>query len=129
VELEDELGRAATAAAGFAARDERVEAVLVAEPSSGRRVYLCAFGGGSGRSWLALDDALEPVTSRALVREAVSIAALCELADELAGREPRPRVATPAYLDEAGTPEIAGAFGAVESLTHEVEGAYRGALS
>src|SRR5262245_18970828 len=127
--LEDELARAGDAAAAFAAGGERVEAVLAAEPSSGRRVYLCAFAGGSGRSWLALDDALEPVTSRALVREAVSIAALCELADELAGREPQPRVATPAYLDEAGSPELAGAFGAVESLTHEVEGSYRKDLS
>ena len=35
--------------------------------------------------WLALDDAGEPVADRELVRDAVSIAALCELAEESAG--------------------------------------------
>jgi hypothetical protein len=128
VAFEDELERAAAAAAAFARGDERVEAVLAAEPASGRRVYLCAFAGSAGRTWLALDERGEPVTSRAFVREAVSIAALCELADELAGRVPEPRLATPAYLDEAGTPELAGAFGAVESLTHEIETSYKGSL-
>ena len=82
--LADDLARTAEAAAAFAAGDERVEAVLAAEPD-GSRVYLCAFGGEHGRSWLALDDEGRPVTSRARLREAVSIAALCEIAGDTAG--------------------------------------------
>ena len=125
----DDLARAAAAAAGFAKPGERVEAILAAEPAPGRRVYLCAFAGPAGLSWLALDESFGPVSSRALLREAVSIAALCELADEQAGREPHARVASPEYLDAAGTPELASAFGSVQSLTEEVESAYRVELS
>jgi hypothetical protein len=125
VDLDGDLARAADAAAAFAAEGERLDAVLAAEPSSGQRVYLCSYAGADGRSWLLLDDRGAPVTTRALVREAVSLAALCELADEVAGREPVPRVATLEYLDEAGSPELAGVFGAVESLTQEVEGTYK----
>jgi hypothetical protein len=129
VAAEDDLARAAAAAAAFLRPHERVEAVFAAEPSPGRRVYLCAFAGGGGRSWLALDEQARPISSRALVRDAVSIAALCELADELAGREPASRVATPEYLDAVGTPELASVFASVESLTAEVERAYRVELS
>jgi hypothetical protein len=85
VGLEDDLARTAEAAKEFATTDERVEAVLAAEPTDDRRVYLCAFGGAHGRSWLALDDEGRPVTSRAGLREAVSIAALCEIAGDTAG--------------------------------------------
>jgi len=118
------------------------------------------------------------VTSRSLVRETVSIAALCEVAEETAGggrlEELRrqlvalrltenppgiddaedaalaleatigapPRVATPAYLDEVGAAArrleevlgdaespfaraMASAWGSVESLTQQVESAYK----
>ena len=152
--------------------------MLAAEPATGRRVYLCAFAGTGGRTWLAFDDAGVPVTSRALVREAVSIAALCEVAEETAGggaldelwqqlvavrltENPpgiddaeeaalaleatigkAPRVASPAYLDELGTATrrleqalgeaespfargMASAWSTVESLTQEVESAYK----
>ena len=59
--------------------------VLVTEPRSGSRVYVCAFEGSGGeRKWLALDDRGEPVGSRRDVRDAVSIAALCEVAEEAA---------------------------------------------
>jgi hypothetical protein len=85
VALVDDLTRIAEAATAFAAHDERVEAVLAAEPSGSARVYLCAFGGEHGRSWLALDDEGAPVDERAHVRAAVSIAALCEIAAETAG--------------------------------------------
>jgi hypothetical protein len=85
VGLADDLARAAEAAAAFAEGDVRVEAVLAAEPD-GARIYLCALGGGDGtRSWIALDDAGVPVTSRARLREAISIAALCEIAGDTAG--------------------------------------------
>jgi hypothetical protein len=86
VALDDDLERIAAAAARFAAEGESVAAVLTSEPSPGRRVYLCAFSpGGEERSWLALDDAGQPLRDRAGVREAVSITALCELAEEHAG--------------------------------------------
>lgn len=75
--LEEELGRVA-ARSGAAA-------VLAAEASPGDRLYLCAFEEADGdRTWLAVDAAGEPVTDRARVREAVSILALCELAEETA---------------------------------------------
>ena len=97
--LDDDLAHAAETAASFAASGERVEAVLAAEPASGQRVYLCSFDGEDGRTWLALGADGRALTSRAEVREAVSISALCEIADEFAGVETAPRLATPGYLD------------------------------
>ncbi len=44
-----------------------------------------AYAGTDGRSWLALDDGGRPVEERALVRQAASIAALCEVAEETSG--------------------------------------------
>jgi len=85
VTLDQELERIAAAAAEHAAPGEQVAAVLAAEPASGRRVYLCAFEGGEMRTWLALDDEARPVDDRFLVRDAASIAALCEVAAEVAG--------------------------------------------
>jgi hypothetical protein len=86
VALRDELERIAGAAEGHADAGERLSGVLAAEPHPGERVYLCAFEAGDGaRSWLALDAGGDVVTSRQLVRDAASIAALCELAEELAG--------------------------------------------
>jgi hypothetical protein len=124
VALQDDLAAAAERAAAFAEDGETVGAVLAAEPSTGRRVYVCAFAAGEERSWLVLDgDA--PVTSRNVVREAVALAALCEVVGEAVGDEP-PRLASPAYLDELGAPDVvAAAFPAVESLTEEVEATYK----
>ena len=60
-------------------------AVLSAEPADGVRRYLCAFEDDAGnRTWLAIDDAGAAVTTRGEVRDAVSIAALCEVAEESA---------------------------------------------
>jgi hypothetical protein len=84
VALADELERIAALAEAHAAPGEPVSAVLAAEPAGGRRLYLCAFGDTAG-SWLVLDEAGEPVDDRATVREAASIAALCEVAVETAG--------------------------------------------
>jgi hypothetical protein len=129
VSLEDELGRAADAAAAFAEQNERVEAVLAAEPGPGCRVYLCAYADDAGRTWLVLNERAEAVTDRALVHEAVSLAALCEIAGEAADDDP-PRLASPAYLDAFGSADaFAVAYSAVESLTQEVEGAYKADLS
>jgi hypothetical protein len=75
--LEEELGRVA-ARSGAAA-------VLAAEASPGDRLYLCAFEEAEGgRTWLAVDAGGEAVADRDRVREAVSILALCELAEETA---------------------------------------------
>ena len=80
----EDVVRIAGAAAGFAAPGEEVAGVLAAE-TLGRRVYLCVFESAEGRSWLALNDDASPVTATRLVREAASIAALCEVAEESAG--------------------------------------------
>jgi hypothetical protein len=84
VELHADLERIAAAAGGLAAPDEAVGGVIPTEPEPGRRVYLCAYS-GPGRMWAALDDRGQLVSERAVVRAAVSIAALCELAEESAG--------------------------------------------
>jgi hypothetical protein len=98
------------------------------------RVYLCAFEAGEERSWLALDAGGQPVADRSLLRDAVSIAALCELADELSGKpdDIEPRVASPGYLDEiaaGGSPALAEALKqgtiAVEGLMAEVESTHK----
>ena len=84
--LAEELERIAARAASFAEREERVLAVLATEARAGRRVYLCAFGGadGSAAGWLALDATGESIAERQVVRDAVSIAAMCEVAEETA---------------------------------------------
>jgi hypothetical protein len=85
VGLSEELSRVAELAAAFSEPGERLAGVLAAEPATGERVYVCAFAGADGRAWLALDGSGAPLDSRALVRDSVSIAALCELAEESAG--------------------------------------------
>ncbi len=82
--LSDDLSGIAVAAAAHAAPGEQVEAILVAEPFPERRTYLCAFRAQNGQMWLGLDSGGDPVTSRDRVREAVSIAAMCEVAEESA---------------------------------------------
>lgn len=75
--LDEELAR-------IAARSG-ASAVLAAEATPGDRLYVCAFEeADGGRTWLALAADGEPVADRRRVREAVSILALCELAEETA---------------------------------------------
>jgi hypothetical protein len=75
--LADDLAR--TAAATGAA------AVLAAEPHPGERVYVLAFDESDGaRTWLAVDAAGEAIEERRRVRDAVSILALCEVAEDVA---------------------------------------------
>jgi hypothetical protein len=80
----EDVARIAAAAAAFAAPGEEVGGVLVAE-TLGQRVYLCAFESTNGRTWLALDDEEQPMTEQRLIREAASLSALCEVAEESAG--------------------------------------------
>jgi hypothetical protein len=93
--LADDLARIAEAAATLAASGEEVSAVVPTEPHAGGRLYLCAFQTRAGespagerpvgeRSWLALNEAGVAVEERQAIRDAVSIAALCELAEEVA---------------------------------------------
>ena len=81
VELEAELELIADAAGG---QGDRLAAVIPTEPELGRRIYLCAYE-TEPRSWLALDASGQVIGERALVRAAVSVAALAELAEESAG--------------------------------------------
>jgi hypothetical protein len=110
--LSSDLARIADAAASFAVAEETLVGIVPAEPAPGARLYLCAYQGESGETgWLVLDGDGRPVTRRAVVREAVSIAAMCELAaDGAAGGDVsglRARLAelretdNPAGIDEA----------------------------
>jgi hypothetical protein len=84
VALADDLERIAAVAATLA-DGSVVSGILAAEPAVGLRVYVCAFEAGDGaRTWLALDEDGRPLSDRRDVRDAVSIAALCEVAEEAA---------------------------------------------
>ena len=85
VTLLADLERIAAGARAQAPEGGVVGAVLAAEATPGLRAYLCAFEAPDGsRSWIVLDDAGAPVTARKDVRDAVAIAALCEIAEESA---------------------------------------------
>lgn len=106
--------------------------MLTVETAAGDRVYLAAFADGEGQQqWLALDHDGVPVTSRERVREAASIAALVEIAEDAAEHVAEgPRVASLPYLDEiGGDSSIAGALPAVEELARDVEQHYKLDLS
>lgn len=135
--LEKDLRRIAESAAVYVADGEDVAGIVPAEPAGGLRLYVCAYGNEDATSWLVLDATGVPVSDRELVRDAVSIGALCEVAEAAAGVEPdSARVASPALLDELGAdagPEVAeavkGAAGTVEELVRDVERGYKRPLS
>jgi hypothetical protein len=80
VPLGDDLARIAASASAFG----EVGGVLAAEAVGGARTYLVAFA-GEPAAWVVLDDAGEPVRRRETIRDAASIVAVCELAEETAG--------------------------------------------
>ena len=135
--IDRDLRRIAEAAGSFAAPGEEVTGIVPTEPRSGIRLYVCAYGNEEATTWLVLDATGVAVEDRSLVHEAVSIAALCEIAEDAAGVEPLgPRVATPALLDELGTSvgaELASAIdaatGTIEELVRDVERGYKRSLS
>ena len=139
MELERELRRIADAAIRHAAEGEELTGIVPAEPGSGVRAYVCAFTEGDETSWLVLDAEGRPVEDRSLVRDAVSIAALYELAEEATGTAAEePRVATPAELDalaagadnpQAFVAAMKGATGTVDELVKDVERGYKVPLS
>lgn len=84
--LADELERIAALAAGHARAGDIVSAVIPTESFPGKRVCLCAFDDADGyRSWLALDGDGRAVTGRRELRDAVTVAVLCEIATDAAG--------------------------------------------
>jgi hypothetical protein len=128
VSLSEDVSRIAAAAAAHAAPGQRVAAVLAVETAVGDRVYLAAFvDRDDNKAWLALDQDGAPVTSRERVREATSIAALVEVAEEAAEvLGDGPRLASLAYLDSiGGASSIAGALPAIDELTRDVEQGYK----
>ena len=88
-DLGQQLERVAGAALAWAAEEETIVAVIPAEPGPGLLVFLIAFETlGSPevpRTWVALDRDAQRVAAWSTVREAVSIAAMCEVAEEVAG--------------------------------------------
>jgi len=83
--LAEEIVAARAAAEAFAGPGEEVVGVVPAEPPGKERVFLCAFSDGAAEEWVALDADGQPLAERERIREAVSIAVLCELAEESAG--------------------------------------------
>lgn len=90
--LVDELERAGRIGAGFAADGARVAAVMAAEGRDGRG-FLVVVGGPGSFSYLVLDGNDRPVTDRRRVREFITLIALAERADEVAGAIEGERVA------------------------------------
>jgi hypothetical protein len=137
VQLEADLRRIAEAAGRYAVDGEEVAGIVPTEPASGIRLYVCAYGGVDSTTWLVLDATAHPVEERSLVHDAVSIAALCEVAEEAAGIEPEDaRIASPALLDELGAgagtdvaEAIKGGATTVEELVRDVERGYKQPLS
>jgi hypothetical protein len=107
VDLADELDRISGLAEALAGPGDAVSGILAAEPVGGHRVYLCSLDGADGlRSWLAVRGDGRPVRSRAELRAAVSIAAMCEVAAEAAwGGDLEELLARLAELREQEAPE------------------------
>ncbi len=80
--LADDLEAVARAALALAGPGETLAGVVPVEPGP-VRLYLCAFEGET-TSWLVVDADGQPVRDRRTVRDAASIAALVEYAEELA---------------------------------------------
>jgi hypothetical protein len=126
--LSEDVSRIAGVAATHRDPGQRVVAVIAVETAASERVYLAAFADAERKQeWIALDHDGMPVTSRARVREAASIAALVEVAEEAAEQVAEgPRVASLPYLDSiGGDSSIAAALPAVEELTRDIEQNYK----
>jgi len=126
VTLEDELERAASAASAHAGGGRAPAAVMPAELGDGARVYLAAFESERGLGYLALDAACVPVTDARVVRDAVSLIALAERAEEVSALIHAEAIAGrfEALADELAGPDppAAGAAREVARAAHGVSG-------
>jgi hypothetical protein len=85
MEVSAELRRVAERAVGYADPGEELAGIVPAGPRPGLVLYLCAFRAeDDATSWLVLDGRGHVIEDRTLVRDAVSIIAMCELAEEAA---------------------------------------------
>jgi hypothetical protein len=82
--LEEELETAVAAAGRHARPGEQPVAVMAAEPA-GARVFVVALAAGEELGYVAVDGAGTAVADRRLVKDAVSLAALVERAEEVSG--------------------------------------------
>ena len=132
--LDQELRRIAEVAVAYCRDGEELAGIIPAEPAVGMRLYVCAYRDGEETSWLVLRADGSPVEDRSLVRDAVSIAALYELAEEATGSpDEEARVASPALLDAlSGSPNVVEAIkagtGTVDELLRDVERGYKTAI-
>ncbi len=139
MDLDQELRRIAEKAVTYCRDGEELAGIIPAQPGSGGRVYVCAYRDEGETSWLVLDADGKAVEDRVLVKDAVSIAALCELAEEAGGGENgEPMLATPAHLDSLGAAAedrvafaeaMKRATGTVDELVRNVERGYKLPLS
>ncbi|MDX6592943.1 MAG: hypothetical protein QOJ13_2139 [Gaiellales bacterium] len=129
--LAEELERAAEAAAQHADPQERVAAVMAAEPGRGVRVYVVALEREETHAYLALDGDLVPTDDRRLVRDAVTMIGLAELAEEVSGAIAADELDGPfaeaqRRLAESGHTEAAEAAAAVRRALAQVASAAEG---
>jgi hypothetical protein len=133
--LDQELRRIAEVAVTYCRDGEDLAGIIPAEPAAGLRLYVCAYRDGEETGWLVLRADGSPVEDRSLLRDAISIAALYELAEEATGSaDEEARVASPALLDElSGSPNVVEAIksatGTVDELLRDVERGYKVSLS
>jgi hypothetical protein len=84
--LERELEEALAAARSHAHPGEEAVAVMATEPGADGRVYVVAFASGEEElAYVALDAGGAPVSDRRVVKDAVTLAALAERAEEVSG--------------------------------------------
>jgi hypothetical protein len=84
--LSEELERVAEVVGTQIEPGDAVSGVLATEPEPGARIYLCSIDGADGtRSWIGVGGDGGIVARRSELRAAVSIAALCEVAVDVAG--------------------------------------------
>jgi MoxR-like ATPase len=126
-----QLEAARDAASQLAAEGEQVVAVLAAEPGSDALVFVCAYEGAGELSYLGLDTTHQPVTDLRLVREAVTVVALAERAEEVStatsGDELRDGFARVAQaLRAAGREQEAASAEAVVARLDELAGVVEG---